>query len=82
MNHKRQSPILPSPALLCDTAGIDIKAKAIWRDRAQILAQLAPGELRNWLKTTTGLSVPAHSTDIDQLPVSPDAKLLKTLDGE
>ncbi|MDR0534867.1 MAG: hypothetical protein LBG65_00675 [Puniceicoccales bacterium] len=34
---------------LCDEAGIDIKSGRIWRDREKILAELKPGELKNWL---------------------------------
>jgi hypothetical protein len=35
---------------LCAEADIDIKAKAIWRDREQVLAGLKASELRDWLE--------------------------------
>jgi hypothetical protein len=40
---------------LCDEAGIDIKGKAIWRDRQKILTGLAAGDLKVWLKQFRGL---------------------------
>lgn len=35
---------------ICHDAGVDIKRKAIWRDRHAILAELPDGELKSWLE--------------------------------
>ena len=67
---------------LCAAAGIDIKARRIWGDCAQILAGLEPGELKNWMKTFTGLAVPAHKGAVTALLVSPGAKLLVSGDAD
>jgi hypothetical protein len=36
--------------MICDQAGIDIRRKAIWRDRALILKSLRDGDVRTWLQ--------------------------------
>jgi hypothetical protein len=35
---------------LCDDAGIDVKRKAIWRDRHQIAAEVSEPDLKGWLE--------------------------------
>ena len=35
---------------LCSKAGIDVRVKRIWHNRAEILAELEPGELKDWLE--------------------------------
>ncbi len=35
---------------LCDEAGIDVKRKAIWRDRKQIAAEVSEPDLKGWLE--------------------------------
>jgi hypothetical protein len=44
---------------LCAEAGIDLKTRAIWRDRKEILAGLKDGDLKNWLKTISTAAAPA-----------------------
>ncbi|HEY2956329.1 MAG TPA: hypothetical protein VGK89_13910 [Candidatus Eisenbacteria bacterium] len=43
---------------LIDQAGLDITRKAIWRDRATILGNLATGPLRDWLRDRAERSAP------------------------
>jgi len=35
---------------LCSKASIDVRVKRIWHSRAEILAELEPGELKDWLE--------------------------------
>ena len=35
---------------LCERSGINIKQKAIWQDRAEILKGLTNEELKRWLR--------------------------------
>jgi len=35
---------------ICDEAGIDVKRKAIWRDRQRILSGLKDEKLKKWLE--------------------------------
>jgi hypothetical protein len=35
---------------ICDEAGIDVRRKAIWRDRKQIAAEVSEPELKGWLE--------------------------------
>ncbi|MDR2675203.1 MAG: hypothetical protein LBC18_10180 [Opitutaceae bacterium] len=61
---------------LCDEAGIDIKTKSIWHDCEKILAGLKAGELKNWLKKSSGLASPAHRENVTMLAISSDGRLL------
>jgi hypothetical protein len=35
---------------ICDEAGVGVKQKAIWKNRKQIVSELADGELKKWLE--------------------------------
>ena len=41
---------------ICERAGIDLRTKAIWGDRSNILKHLRDGVLKAWLTTSTGSS--------------------------
>ena len=43
--------------MICSEAGINIKRKAIWRDRKRILKGLPDGELKSWLASGGALQM-------------------------
>jgi WD40 repeat protein len=76
-----QEPETVAAMCLCAGAGVDIKAKTIWRDARSLHARLPAGELRDWLQTFGAFTLPTHVGGIASLLVTPDGRRLLTADA-